>query len=122
MKTQPQFINSKMVIKSTDGNLPHLETNDCSVYAIANALSISYSEAHSILQEKCGRKSKKGVMSIVYYDYLLTIGTHVIGEDKAWQSAPWNGRPIFKYSAPKRIGKKTGLIRGIKLNSFGSVK
>ena len=118
MKTQPQFINSKMVIKSTDGNLPHLETNDCSVYAIANALSISYSEAHKIVQEQCGRQNKRGVMALQYMNYLLTIGTHVIGEEKAWEVAPWNSRPIYKYSAPKRIGKKTGLIRSMNVRQF----
>lgn len=41
------------------------ETNDCTVRAFANALNISYEDAHQFMSQYCGRRRGKGIKGSV---------------------------------------------------------
>jgi hypothetical protein len=53
-----------------NSELSRVETNDCSVIALANAFDISYDESHEICKTELYRKNRKGVLTYHLIDFL----------------------------------------------------
>lgn len=53
-----------------NSELSRVETNDCSVIALANAFDISYDESHEICKTELHRKNRKGVLTYHLIDFL----------------------------------------------------
>lgn len=111
MKTQPTFKSSTSgLICNT--NLASTDNNNCSVLAIAQSLGISYELSYFALSKHCKREHGRGVQSLKFMNLLHKIGNHVVGEKECFPHG------VYEYSAPKRIGKKTGKVRAVNVRQF----